>query len=161
MAGRSHRARAAGRLVAAGRDEGGLALVEFALVLPFFVATFLSVIDVGMALFTRAQLQTAAQAGADYAAVRGFDSAKVSAAASGATSTPVTVPTPVSYYACDVSGTLTTVDAGTTCTSGQTAGRYASVTVNATYNPFLSTVWKTMTGSDHVALSITVIGPTS
>lgn len=143
------------------RDERGTALLEFALVLPFFVFTIVSMIDVGMALFIRAQVQTAAQAGVNYAAIDGFNADGITAAATNATSTAVTVGTPTSFYACDTAGTLTTVSSGTTCSSGLTAAQYASVTVSAQYTPIMTTVWSSLTGSSTATLSFTVIGPTS
>ena len=161
MTRRFGRRPASAGLGAIDRDEQGTALLEFALVLPFFVLTIVSMVDVGMALFVRAQVQTAAQAGVNYAAIDGFSTAGISAAATNATSTAVTVATPTSYYACDTSGTLTTVNSGTTCSSGITAAKYASVTVSAHYTPILTVVWSSLTGSSATNLSYTLVGPTS
>lgn len=49
------------------RDQAGATLVELALVVPILVTVSLTIVDLGMGFYYKTQLQTAAEAGAQYA----------------------------------------------------------------------------------------------
>jgi hypothetical protein len=94
-----------------------------------------SVTDIGLAVYRKMQIEAAAQAGAQYAMVRGFDVSGVSSAVTSATnSTAVTAsPAPVQFCGCPTNGGVSTASCGTVCTGGAQAGTYLTVSAQGTY----------------------------
>jgi Flp pilus assembly protein TadG len=77
------------------RECRGVAMIEFAVTTPLVVAMLLPLVDVGMGFYSKTQLMTAAQAGAQYAWLQGFNSANIqsvvqSATGLGSTALPLT-----------------------------------------------------------------------
>ncbi|WP_229194777.1 TadE/TadG family type IV pilus assembly protein [Bradyrhizobium acaciae] len=123
------------RLRAAGRDRRGVAAIEFGIMIPLLSLMVVSVTDIGLALFRKMQVENAAQAGAQYAIVRGFDTTGVSNAVTAATnSTAITAsPNPIQFCGCPTSAGVSTVSCGAVCPSGAQAGTYAMVSAQGTY----------------------------
>lgn len=127
------------------RHQAGASAVEFALVLPIIVALMIGTIDLGRMAWTKMEVQAAARAGAAYAlvnATKTFDAAKVSSAASSATTLAVTVtPTPSKTYGCPTgtdgaSGIVTVANNTTPCPlNSTTPGSYVTVRTETTYTP--------------------------
>lgn len=117
------------------RDTGGVAAIEFGLMIPLFSLMAVSVTDIGLAVYRKMQVENAAQAGAQYAIARGFDATGITNAVTSATnSTAITVsPSPVQFCGCPTSTGISTVSCGTVCIGGAQAGTYATVSAQATY----------------------------
>ncbi|MGF6305962.1 Flp pilus assembly protein TadG [Bradyrhizobium sp. i1.8.4] len=116
-------------------DRRGVAAIEFGIMIPLLSLMVVSVTDIGLALFRKMQVENAAQAGAQYAIVRGFDAAGVTSAVTAATnSTAITAsPKPYQFCGCPTSTGISTVSCGAVCPSGAQAGTYAMVSAQGTY----------------------------
>jgi Flp pilus assembly protein TadG len=119
----------------AGRETGGAAAVEFGIMIPLLSLMVISVTDVGLAVYRKMQVEGAAQAGAQYAIVRGFDANGITNAVTSATNSSAisASPSPVQFCGCPTSGGVSSVTCGTVCTGGAQAGTYATVSAQATY----------------------------
>jgi Flp pilus assembly protein TadG len=117
------------------RDTKGVAAIEFAIMIPLLSLMVVSVTDIGLAVYRKMQVENAAQAGAQYAIARGFDTNGVSQAVTSATnSTAITAsPSPVTFCGCPTNSGISTVSCGSNCFGGGLAGTYATVTAQATY----------------------------
>src|SRR5947209_4776361 len=82
--------------------NAGLAAVEFAFLAPLFALAIVCTADLGLGIYRKMQVQTAAQAGAAYAATRGFNATAIANAVTSATSaaTIQAQPAPVQYCGC-------------------------------------------------------------
>ncbi|WP_407187317.1 TadE/TadG family type IV pilus assembly protein [Bradyrhizobium centrosematis] len=134
-----HRRRMLGSLArhlrAAACDERGVAAAEFGILIPLLSLMIVSVTDVGLALYRKMQVENAAQAGAQYAIARGFDTSGISNAVASATNaTGITAsPPPVQFCGCPTTAGVSTVTCGTVCAGGAQAGTYTTVSARATY----------------------------
>ncbi len=133
-------------------DTGGISAVEFALVAPVIMFCFLAAADLGLSIYQNAQVGNAARAGAQYAAVNGWDSGGISAAATAASKLSITV-TPSTYCGCPQTSSIAQQTCGTSCSSGGTAGTYVSVSTKANYTPISPVSW----GKSSVNLNATAI----
>jgi len=127
------------RLLTLRRREEGVSAVEFALAAPLLLTLTLGIVDLGLALSAQIRVQQAAQAGAQYAQLHGFDATKISTAVTSATSLSVSAnPVPSQICGC-VSGTSVTLSGSSpctnTCSNGLTAGTYVRVYSRYTYTP--------------------------
>jgi len=73
------------RPASANHATSGLAALEFAFIVPFFALLIAFMVDAGGGIFARAQVQNAAQIGARYAQVNGWNSTAIAAAVTTAT----------------------------------------------------------------------------
>ncbi|MDD1520217.1 pilus assembly protein [Bradyrhizobium sp. WBAH42] len=119
----------------AAGDQRGVAAAEFAILIPLLSLMVVSVTDIGLALYRKMQLENAAQAGAQYAIARGFDTNGIANAVASATSaTNITAsPPPVQFCGCPTSAGVSATSCGTVCTGGAPAGTYTTVSARATY----------------------------
>ena len=117
------------------RSRRGTAAVEFALATPLFLILLLGVVDVGFGTYQSMQVQDAAEAGALYAAINGWDSTGISTAVVNATgaSGMAASPAPVKFCGCPTTSGLTTVLCTATCTGGVTPGTYVQVNASMPY----------------------------
>ncbi|MGH6708776.1 MAG: TadE/TadG family type IV pilus assembly protein [Bradyrhizobium sp.] len=117
------------------KDTTGAAAVEFGLLIPVFGLMLISVTDIGLSAYRKMQVEAAAQVGAQYAMVNGFDVSAISTAVTSATNaTAVTAtPSPAKYCGCLTGSSITTVSCGTTCPGGTLAGTYTTVSAQASY----------------------------
>jgi Flp pilus assembly protein TadG len=120
-------------------DERGNAAIEFAIVLPMLMTMVVGTVDYGIAMTQQMEVQHAAQAGAEFAALHGFDSSQISNAVSNATAlSGLSVsPAPTQACGCPSGSTISSVSCTDTCTSGATAGTYVTVSAQATYTTIL------------------------
>src|SRR6266550_5976859 len=84
------------------KDTTGAAAVEFGFMIPIFGLMIVSVTDIGFSVYRKMQVEVAAQVGAQYAMVNGFDASAISTAvtsASNATAVTAT-PSPTKYCGC-------------------------------------------------------------
>jgi len=144
--GRASKGRAgqgAAALSSLAKREDATAVVEFAMVLPVMVFLLSGIVDFGALIVQSMQVSTAAQAGARYAQINGWNATGISSAVTGATnlSGVSATPTPASETAC-VSGASIVVTSGSTC--GATAsGTYITVSAQAAFTPVTS-LWKSV-----------------
>lgn len=118
------------------RCQNGVAGIEFALLSPILVALVFGIIDLGSATYVKREAQAAAQAGAQFALIAGWEPADIQTAA--ANSSTLTAPTiqVEQVWACAAADTLTFVAEGSSC-SGGTAGTYVRITVDPHFTPIL------------------------
>jgi Flp pilus assembly protein TadG len=128
----------AGRRIWENRSAN--AAVEFALVAPVLVYVMLSASDLALASWQKGQVGNAARAGAQYAAVNGWNNTGVTAAAQSATSLTVSVAAS-SYCGCAGATGVTQQTCGTTCSAGGSAATYVTVTASANYTPISPHLW--------------------
>ena len=122
------------------RCTRGVTAVEFAVALPLLAGILLPMIDIGMATYQKMQVTDAAQAGADYALLHGWNSTSIQNAVTNATSlTGVSAnPAPSQSCGCPSGTSITSATCGDTCANGQAAGTYITVGAQATYIPLVS-----------------------
>jgi Flp pilus assembly protein TadG len=139
-----------------GRSLSGLAALEFALLAPFFALLLAFMVDAGGAISARAQVQNAAQAGARYAQVYGWNATAIAAAVTGASDLANISALPAAQLLCGCpTGSAITflalnctaaVPANTYCagvTPVEKPGRYIVVGAQYSYSaPLAFSVWR-------------------
>jgi Flp pilus assembly protein TadG len=122
------------------RSTAGAAAVEFAVAAPVLVAALFPMIDLGVGLHMQMQVQQAADAGAQYALINGFNASSIQSAVTGSTSLSslAATPAPTKTYLCQDGTTLTSSTAGATCANGAKAGTYITVSAQASYTPIFT-----------------------
>jgi hypothetical protein len=111
--------------------------VEFALIAPFLMTVVVAVVDLGTGLHHAMQVENAAQAGLQYALVRGFDAAAITARIA-ATSPDLGIaasPEPQRFCGCPSASAIEPATCGAFCPDGSTTGTFVSVSAAATYRP--------------------------
>lgn len=135
MAGSRNSRPPAGRRLAG--DQTGATAVEFALLAPLLLLLLAGLIDVSRLIGVKLQAQAAAQAGADYARLRGWDAQAVAQAVTAATPLAAAAsPAPQLANACVAAGQLTAVPSGP-CPDGSPAARIATVSAQAPFKALL------------------------
>jgi Flp pilus assembly protein TadG len=121
-------------------DQSGAAAVELALLAPVLTLMMVSVIDIGLGVYRKMQVEDAAQVGAQYAMRNGFDANAISNAVTSATnfSSIAASPAPVKFCGCATGFSISTVSCGSTCPGGAVAGTYTTVSAQATYSSLLN-----------------------
>jgi len=86
------------------------------------------------------QVQSAAEAGAGYAFLHGYDSSAISSAVTNASriSGLSASPAPTQFCGCPGASGVTSVTCGSTCSTGNTAGTYVSASATAVYQTIIS-----------------------
>jgi len=127
------------RVAFLARAERGNAAIEFALATPILTGLLVPVADLGMAFSQQLQVQEAAQAGAQYALLHGFNNTAISNAVSNATTLPgvSAAPAPTQSCGCPTGTTIAAAACASTCSNGETAGTYVFVNAQAAYTPAL------------------------
>jgi Flp pilus assembly protein TadG len=119
-----------------GVGSDGIAATEFAMFAPMLVLGMIGVADLGMGVYRKMQVQNAAQAGAAYAMVNGFNASSITSSVLNATSfTGISAePAPTWFCACPSSVGTTGASCNSTCADGTAAGVYVTVSAQGTYN---------------------------
>jgi Flp pilus assembly protein TadG len=117
----------------------GAAMVEFGLAVPILVAVLIPAVDLGMGLYQQMQVQNAAQAGAQYALLYGWNTTSIQNAVTAATtlSTITATPAPSQSCGCPNGTAVATTSCGSTCSGGQSPGTYVTVGAQSVYQPIL------------------------
>jgi len=118
------------------RARSGGPAVEFALIAPVLVAVLIAMSDLGIAVYEWIDVQSAAQAGAQFAVKYGYTQSAVQTAVTSATDLAGVSATPAPTQACgcaDGSGYVT-ASCGSTCSDGSAAGTYVTVSAQAQYS---------------------------
>lgn len=119
------------------RTDGGPAL-EFGIVFPFFAILIFGIAEYGMVMFQFMEVSQAAQVGANYAMLTGFNAANIQAAVTSATGFPAGDITVAQSCGCAAGTSITAMTCKSPmpkCTNGLTAGSYVTVTVSQAYSP--------------------------
>lgn len=116
------------------RNERGSAAIEFALVSPVFVVLLIGVVELGLAGLGAMRVQDAAEAGALYAQVNGWNATGIAAAVTNATGAGgiTATPAPVNFCGCPGADGITAIDCADECTDGSTPGNYVTVSASMT-----------------------------
>ena len=121
------------------KDQGGAAIVEFAIAAPILAMFAVGLAEFGMGYYARAQVAAAAQTGLRYAYANGFNSTNISSAVTGSSSqlTISANPAPSQFCGCVVSNVVVaSACTGTnSCSNGDKPRTYVSVSASATYTP--------------------------
>src|SRR5439155_25522439 len=120
----------------------GTSAVEFGLAAPILLGLLVPLADLGIAFSEQLQVEQAAQAGAQYAALHAWNSNSVSSITTAVTSaSPLSglsaTPAPSQSCGCPTGSTISSATCGSTCSNGETAGYYVTVNAQATYVPQL------------------------
>src|SRR5205823_379771 len=95
----------------------------------------------GLAVYSEMEVQNAAQAGTQYAAVHGYNSDSVTTAVTSATTIHglSASPAPSKFCGCpSTTGGIATATCGTNCASGAAAGTYVTASATATYTTIVA-----------------------
>ena|SRR5215469_5305999 len=117
----------------------GASAIEFAVVAPVMALASICTIDVGMGLYRNLQVENAAQIGAQYAALHGFNATAISNAITNATSySGVTAsPAPTEFCGCASTSGISVATCGSQCSGGVVAGTYITASAQSTYTTLL------------------------
>lgn len=120
-------------------DCEGTAAVEFALLAPVLVGILVAMIDLGIGITDKLEVESAAAAGVQYAVANGWNSAGIAAAVTGSGSliTIAATPAPSESCGCPGSSGISAAGCGSVCPDGSTAGVYVTVGAQASYAPML------------------------
>src|SRR6266404_8143461 len=88
------------RLAALAHAKPGNAALEFALAAPILLGLLVPVADLGIAFSQQIQVQQAAQAGAQYALLHGYNSSAIANAVTAATTLPGVSAAPAPTQSC-------------------------------------------------------------
>jgi Flp pilus assembly protein TadG len=123
-----------------GDGIGGVVAIEFAMVAVVLMVMMVCTVDIAMGFYRKMQVQNAAQAGAQYAARRGFGESSIASAVTAATSFSgiSASPAPTQFCGCPSNTGVASVGCGSTCSGGSAAGTYVSVSAQGTYTTVLS-----------------------
>lgn len=121
------------------RARSGVAAIEFAFVSVLLVTMLLVVTDFGLAANRKMQVQSAAQAGAQYAMARGYKPVSIVSAVKNSTSYAGidANPAPVQFCGCPLGTGVEVAACGAPCAGGSMAGTYVTVSATGNYQPIL------------------------
>jgi Flp pilus assembly pilin Flp len=126
------------------REERGVSAIEFALIAPVIAILIIGIIDFGMGLWRQMQVANAAEAGAAYAAAKGWNSTTggienaVTSATNFSAITASPAPTWPPWCGCpNTSSGVTSATCGSNCGDGSLAGHYVTVQAQASYSTIL------------------------
>jgi Flp pilus assembly protein TadG len=133
------RSRLRAHAASVARDQSGLAAVELALLAPILIVVAVCTAELGMGVYRKMQVENAAQAGAAYAAVRGFNAAAIETAVAAANPSVAiaATPAPRQFCGCATGVAIEEVACSASCDSGLGAGTYAQVSAQGSYTPHL------------------------
>lgn len=125
------------------RDDSAMSAVEFAIIAPVLLLMAVGVVDYGEAAFRSMQVQNAAQAGIQYAAVHGYQVSGITAAVQSTGAPGISVSSgPTQFCGCPTTTnsvpTLTSTPCGSDCADGTVSGTYVTLTAAATYTTLIS-----------------------
>jgi Flp pilus assembly protein TadG len=120
-------------------SASGTAAIEAAIILPVLLTLATALFDLGFAGYESMQVQSAADAGAKYAAANAWNVTQISAAVTGATggSEITATPAPSQFCACPTGGTLANIACGQKCANGTTPSLYALVSAQKAHTTVL------------------------
>jgi Flp pilus assembly pilin Flp len=120
-------------------DTRGVAAIEFALIASMLSMVMVCMVDLGLGIIRNMQVQYAAQAGAQYAILHGFDQNAISGVVLGAGNSSLisASPPPSQFCGCPSADSIEQVSCSESCSTGG-AGTYITVSAQSTYTPLFS-----------------------
>ena len=117
------------------RHKSGSAAVEAAIILPLLLLLLTALFDLGFAGWEAMQVQSAADAGAQYATRNPWNVSQISAAVTSATgaSGVSANPAPSQFCGCPTGGTLVAISCTSKCANGDTPSLYGQVNAQMTH----------------------------
>lgn len=117
----------------------GLAGIEFAILAPVLLMLTLCTVDLGIAAYDAMQVENAAQAGSEYAAVHGYDATAISNVITSTNdlSGLTAAPAPVKFCGCPSGNAVASATCGSNCSDGSMAGTYVTASATKTYTTLL------------------------
>ena len=121
------------------QDCRAVSAVEFAITAPLLIGMLIPLVDLGLGIAKNTQLRNAAQAGAQYALVNGWDSTAIQSAVTNATTlSPIqALPAPSQSCGCPTGTTVSSATCGSVCSNGANAGTYVTINARSTYTPVI------------------------
>jgi len=117
----------------------GVASVELAVIAPLIIVAIIGTADLGFGIHRKMQVQAAAQAGAEYAIVKGFSASGISNAVVSAT--PVAGlradPAPQQFCGCPSDTGIAALACNATCPDQSKPGAYVTVSAQSSYATIL------------------------
>src|SRR4051812_20060468 len=125
---------------AVAKDRGGIAAVEFAILVPVLILMAICTTDLGLAVYTNMRVENSAEAGSAYAMLHGYNSTAISGAvtSAGNLSGLTAAPAPAQFCGCPGSSGVTSATCGSTCGNGNNAGTYVSASATYVYHTLMS-----------------------
>src|SRR5438477_2371103 len=116
---------------AAARENSGVAAIEFAVIVPLLLLLFVCITDLGLGVYQNMQVGIAAQYGAQYALVNGYDANAISSAVTNSSDLALGV-TSTTFCGCPGGGNGIVQVTGSgackaNCNDGSAAGTYVKV----------------------------------
>jgi Flp pilus assembly protein TadG len=117
----------------------GVASIELAVIAPFLTLAIIGTADLGFGIYRNMQVQAAAQAGAEYAVVKGFTASGVSSAVTSATpfAGVQASPAPQQFCGCPTASGISPLACNASCPDASKPGGYVTVSARASYAPIL------------------------
>lgn len=126
------------------RANEGVSAIEFGLLAPILALLIMGIIDFGVAIWDDMQVANAAEAGAAYASINGWNAtaSQIETAVTSATNLSTINASPAPWImSCGCpnanSTSISQVACGTTCGDGSEAGHYWVVSAKTSYSLFL------------------------
>ena len=119
------------------RATNGGAAVEMGIIFPFFTLLVLGVTEYGLAMFQIMAVNNAAQIGANYAMINGYNPTNIKNAVNAATNIPAANVTVTEICGCTNGTSISNLGCGPPLPlcGTQTAGAYVTVSVSQAYSP--------------------------
>lgn len=130
-------------------DRRGVTAIEFAMIAPILIALMISIVDLGVGMYTDTQLANAAQAGATYAMQKGYDAGVITTVTQASTRLTGVSVAVSQYCGCPSNTGVVTATCGSSCSGGLTAGTFAQVVATKDYSPLLS--YPALPGTFHLS----------
>jgi Flp pilus assembly protein TadG len=115
------------------RADDGISAVEFAIIAPVMVLLCVGIADLGIGVYTETQVNNAAQYGAEYALLNGFDANAITTAVKNSTTLSNLNVSPTQTCGCPSSTGMVTSSCNATCSDGSKAGSFAQISVSKAY----------------------------
>lgn len=155
-----------GRQLKDDRRIAGVAVIEFAVILPLLILLVAFVTDLSLGILARTQVQNAARAGAEFATTFGYDTDGIKNAADLAVSNTIVpigtanVTIAIQCACTDTGAIVAETDTAPNCSVTYCDGgainstAFATITVTSNYTPIFSSLWSLVNGSKAITISI-------
>ena len=128
------------RIKAICDDVCGVAAIELAVIAPVLALMLVGMVDLGIGIYRKMQVQNAVQAGAQFAVLYGFNADLIAKAVLSATPAQglTATPAPSKSCGCPTTTSVTVATCGSPCSGGSVARTYVKVFAQNTYTTLLS-----------------------